>query len=84
GDAVSAARAVIQTGDYDYAWNMQVEDEILERLEKGGKGKADFILGGGCEFLALNFTDPNVEVDGERSSLKTKNPCLSDPAVRKA
>lgn len=84
GDAVSAARAVIQTGDYDYAWNMQVEDEILERLEKGGKGKADFIVGGGCEFLALNFTDPNTEVDGERSSMKTKNPCLSDPAVRKA
>jgi len=26
GDAVSAARAVIQTGEYDYAWNMQVED----------------------------------------------------------
>jgi peptide/nickel transport system substrate-binding protein len=29
GDAVSAARAVIQTGEFDYAWNMQVEDEIL-------------------------------------------------------
>ena len=26
GDAVSAARAVIQTGEYDFAWNMQVED----------------------------------------------------------
>src|SRR6478609_9043327 len=25
GDAVSAARAVIQTGEYDFAWNMQVE-----------------------------------------------------------
>ena len=29
GDAVSAARAVIQTGEYDFAWNMQVEDQIL-------------------------------------------------------
>ena len=38
GDAVSAARAVLQTGEYDFAWNMQVEDEILKRLEKGGKG----------------------------------------------
>ena len=37
GDAVSAARAVIQTGEYDYAWNMQVEDEILKRFEQGGK-----------------------------------------------
>src|SRR5713101_7921256 len=31
GDAVSAARAVLQTGEYDYAWNLQVEDEILKR-----------------------------------------------------
>ncbi|MEK7715968.1 MAG: peptide ABC transporter substrate-binding protein, partial [candidate division NC10 bacterium] len=31
GDAISAARAVIQTGEYDYAWNMQVEDDILKR-----------------------------------------------------
>ncbi|HIK45800.1 MAG TPA: peptide ABC transporter substrate-binding protein, partial [Leptolyngbyaceae cyanobacterium M65_K2018_010] len=29
GDATSAARAVLQTGEYDYAWNLQVEDEIL-------------------------------------------------------
>jgi peptide/nickel transport system substrate-binding protein len=33
GDAISAARAVIQTGEYDYAWNLQVEDDILKRLE---------------------------------------------------
>ena len=39
GDAVSAARAVLQTGEFDYAWNMQVEDEILKRLEAGGKGQ---------------------------------------------
>ena len=30
GDAVSAARAVLQTGEYDFAWNMQVEDDILQ------------------------------------------------------
>src|SRR5258708_9188673 len=84
GDAVSAARAVIQTGEYDYAWNMQVEDEILLRLEKGGKGKTVYALGCSTEFIALNFTDPNVEVDGERSSIKTKHPLFGDPAVRKA
>ena len=43
GDAVSAARAVMQTGEYDFAWNMQVEDEILKRLETGGKGHAEII-----------------------------------------
>jgi peptide/nickel transport system substrate-binding protein len=84
GDAVSAARAVLQTGEYDFGWNMQVEDEILLRLEKGGKGRVEITPGGGIEHIQLNFTDPNTEVDGERSSVKTKHPTLSDPAVREA
>jgi peptide/nickel transport system substrate-binding protein len=84
GDAVSAARAIIQTGEYDYAWNMQVEDEVLLRLEKGGKGKTIYAPGGDIEFIALNCTDPNTEIDGERSSMKTTHPLFSDKAVRKA
>jgi peptide/nickel transport system substrate-binding protein len=84
GDAVSAARAVIQTGEVDYAWNMQVEDEILRRMEQGGKGKADIVPGGDIEHIQLNSTDPWKEIDGERSSLKTKHPFLTDPAVRQA
>ena len=84
GDAVSAARAVIQTGEVDYAWNIQVEDEILKRMEQGGKGKADIVPGGNIEHIQLNNTDPWKEVAGERSSLKTKHPFLTDPAVRQA
>jgi peptide/nickel transport system substrate-binding protein len=84
GDAVSAARAVLQTGEYDFAWNMQVEDEILLRLEKGGKGKVVISETGQIEHIQVNFTDPGTEVDGERSSIKTTHPTLSDPAVREA
>jgi peptide/nickel transport system substrate-binding protein len=84
GDAVSAARAVIQTGEFDYAWNMQVEDEILKRMEQGGKGKADIVAGGNIEHIQINFTDPNKDVDGERSSVKAPHPFLTDPAVRQA
>ncbi|MBL0898250.1 MAG: peptide ABC transporter substrate-binding protein [Reyranella sp.] len=84
GDAVSAARAVLQTGEYHFAWNLQVEDEILVRMEKGGKGRVVITLGGGIEHMQLNNTDPWTEVDGERSSLKTKHPILSDRAVREA
>src|SRR6266852_2607871 len=32
----------------------------------------------------LNATDPAVEVDGERASIKTRHPLFSDPAVRQA
>jgi peptide/nickel transport system substrate-binding protein len=84
GDAVSAARAVLQTGEYDYAWNMQVEDAILKRLETGGKGAVHVVPGGNIEFIQLNSTDPSKEVDGERSSIKTTHPAFSDPAVRQA
>ena len=84
GDAVSAARAVIQTGEYDFGYLIQVEDDVLSRLEKGGKGKTIYAVGGDTEFIALNFTDPYTEIDGERSSIKTKHPLFSDPAVRKA
>ncbi len=84
GDAISAARAVIQTAEYDYAWNLQVEDEILKRLEQGGKGRADIVTGGNIEHIQLNNTDPWKDVDGERSSIKTTHPFLTDPAVRQA
>ena len=84
GDAVSAARAVLQTGEFDYAWNLQVEDEILKRLEAGGKGAVLIIDGGNIEHIQVNSTDPWTEVDGERSSIKTKHPFLTDPAVRQA
>jgi peptide/nickel transport system substrate-binding protein len=84
GDAASAARAVLQTGEYDFAWNIQVEDDILKRLEQGGKGRAEIHPTGGIEHIQCNFTDPYKEVDGERSSLKTTHATLSDPAVRQA
>ena len=84
GDAVSAARAVLQTGEFDYAWNTLVEDEILRRLEAGGKGRVAITPSGACEMLQLNTTDPWTEVDGERSSIKTAHPVFSDKAVREA
>ena len=67
GDAVSAARAVLQTGEYDFAWNMQVEDEILAAAGEGRQGHASTSSpGGNIEHIQLNTTDPWTEVDGER------------------
>jgi peptide/nickel transport system substrate-binding protein len=84
GDATSAARAVLQTGEYDLAWNLAVEDDILKRLEAAGKGKMSFYTGSDIEFVALNVTDPWNEVDGERASVKSKHPAFTDKAVRNA
>jgi peptide/nickel transport system substrate-binding protein len=84
GDAPSAARAVLQTGEFDFAWNLQVADDILKRLEQGGKGRVVLVNGGAIEHIQCNASDPSKEVDGERASLKTSHPLLSDPAVRQA
>ncbi|MGH6623899.1 MAG: peptide ABC transporter substrate-binding protein [Burkholderiaceae bacterium] len=84
GDATSAARAVLQTGEYDYAWNLQVEDEVLKRMEAGGKGRAHIVDSGDIEFMQLSVTDPWNEVDGERASIKSKHFAFSDPQVRQA
>ena len=84
GDATSAARAVLQTGEFDYAGSLLVEDEVLARIEAGGKGRVEFLSGSATTAIYLNHADPYTEVDGERSNPKTRHPLFSDPAVRRA
>jgi peptide/nickel transport system substrate-binding protein len=84
GDATSAARAVLETGEYDYAWNMQVEWPVLDHMLQGGKGALLTEGGGGVEQIYCNQTDPNKDIDGQRSSLKAPHPFLSDLKVRQA
>jgi peptide/nickel transport system substrate-binding protein len=84
GDATSAARAVLETGDYDYAWNLQVEAPVLNQMLQAGKGDLVTAPGSGVEQILFNMTDPNTEVDGERSSPKSQHPFLVDQRVRQA
>jgi peptide/nickel transport system substrate-binding protein len=84
GDPVSAARAVLQTGEYDYGWGLNMEDEILRRLEDGGKGRVVIGRTTNIDYLQLNQADPWRDVDGERASIKTTHPFLTDPGVRSA
>jgi peptide/nickel transport system substrate-binding protein len=84
GDATSAARAVLQTAEYDVGWNLAVEDEILKRLETSNKGKMSFHAGSDIEFIQLNPTDPWNEVEGERGHMKSKHPAFTDKVVRDA
>jgi peptide/nickel transport system substrate-binding protein len=84
GDATSAARAVFQTGDVDYAWNMQVEQQVLNQLSQGGKANLVTALSPNVERLLLNFADPNADSGDARAEPDTKHPFLSDLNVRKA
>jgi peptide/nickel transport system substrate-binding protein len=85
GDATSAARAVLQTGDADYAYNLQVEAPILKELEAAGQGKVVANYGALMERIIINHSDPNqTTAEGERSSVKIPHPFFSDRKVRQA
>lgn len=85
GDAVAAGRAALQTGDFDWAWNIQADPDVLNDLENNGEfGYLFQTIGVNREALYLNFSDPDTEVDGERSHKDTPHPILSDKAVREA
>jgi len=85
GDATSAARAVMETGEFDYAWNTQISPEVQEQMLAGGKGK--FVSGFGTlvERIEMNMTDPSPDLpEGERATAKHPHPILSDIRVRTA
>jgi len=76
---------VLQTGEYDYATGIAtIDDDVLQRLEQGGKGKVAIAFGGRITHVQLNQSDPWTEVDGERASVKSVHPFLTDPAVKGA
>ncbi len=85
GDAQAAARAVMETGEFDYAWNTQINPEMQTQMAAGGKGV--FVNGFGTlvERIEMNLTDPDPALpEGERSTTKHPHPFLSDPKVRQA
>jgi peptide/nickel transport system substrate-binding protein len=85
GEAASAAIAVLQTGESDYAWNLQVEPEVLAAMiTEDGPGDLEVALGTSLERIHINFSDPNKEVNGQRSEKNTPHPFFTDPAVRQA
>ena len=87
GDATAAARAVLETGEADYGWNLQIEPQTLKALEDGGKGTVVTTFAASVERLVVNFTDPDPALGDQRSEwLKGKNPhpFLTDLDVRKA
>ncbi|MCB1133607.1 MAG: peptide ABC transporter substrate-binding protein, partial [Verrucomicrobiae bacterium] len=80
----AAARGVIQLGEWDFAWNPQVSPDVLRDYENGGAGTGRFSPSPSFEGVQLNFSDPNAEVNGQRSEKNTPHPFLTDPTVRRA
>ncbi len=84
GDPASAARSVLETGEFDYAWNAQVEPEILAQMAAAGKGEVISAFGTLVERLHVNQTDPDPALGAERSTTAHPHPFLTDIDVVKA
>jgi peptide/nickel transport system substrate-binding protein len=84
GDAASAGRAVLETGEFDYAWNLQLAPDVIAEMEKGGKGVAVADFGPLLERIMLNNTNPDPALGPDERSVIRPHPFLSDPAVYKA
>jgi peptide/nickel transport system substrate-binding protein len=85
GDAEAAGRAVLETGEFDYAWNLQLAPSVIQGMVAAGKGQAISGFGTLVERIEMNLTDPSPELpEGERSTAMHPHPFLSDIRVRKA
>lgn len=88
GDAASAARSVLEVGEADYAWNLQIEPEVLRSMELAGQGKVVAAFAGNVERILINLTNPDPALGEQRSEWTADNanphPFLTDPAVRQA
>ena len=84
GDATAAARAVLETGEFDYAWNLQLAPDVLQNMQDAGKGTIVSAFGTLVERLMINLTDPNPALGDERSTTKHPHPFLVDKNVRQA
>ena len=88
GDAASAARAVLETGEFDYASNLQVEPEVLAQMAAAGKGTVVTAFGTSVERMMVNQTNDDPSLGPKKRSLyldgTNPHPFLSDPAVRRA
>ena len=84
-DPEAAARAVFQSGEVEYAWNLQVESNTLRTIAQNSQsGTLVTVFGPSVERLDLNFSNPDAALGDKRAEPDTKHPFLADKSVRRA
>ena len=97
GDAAAAARSVLETGEFDYAWNLQIDPVILGEMEAQGNGEVIAAFGTSVERLHMNQTNADPSLPPEERSVyipteegdpqsgnENPHPFLTDPRVGQA
>jgi peptide/nickel transport system substrate-binding protein len=93
GDAESAARAALETGEVDYAWNLQVAPDVLNEMQTAGLGTVVTGFASNVERILVNQTNPDPALgDAVSGGLRSvwaadgsnAHPFLTDPVVYQA
>ena len=84
GDALSATRAVLQTGEADWAWGAGGDPKVIAELEKETAGKLTKVAAITGDKVVVQFADPNTEVDGARAEPGTHHPLFQHLEARQA
>ena len=84
GDATAAGRSVMETGEFDYAWNLQLAPDVIASMQAGGLGVPVAGFGPLMERIMLNQTNPDPALGPDERSVIRPHPFLGDPAVYKA
>ena len=84
GDATAAGRAVMETGEFDYAWNLQLAPDVIAEMEAGGMGTPVAGFGPLVERIMINNTNPDPALGPDERSVVRPHPFLGDEAVYKA
>jgi peptide/nickel transport system substrate-binding protein len=85
GDATAAARSVCETGEFDYAWNLQIDPTILSGMEAQGNCNVVTAFGTSVERLHLNQTNPDPALGDMRSTVEGgPHPFLTNTVIGQA
>nr|PZN33724.1 MAG: peptide ABC transporter [Actinomycetota bacterium] len=85
GDAEAAARSVLEIGEADYAWNLQVAPDILDPMIAAGIGTVEAGFAANIEHLNLNQTNPKSDPPSEWMDGNNPHPVFhNNPQFAKA
>jgi peptide/nickel transport system substrate-binding protein len=85
GDAPGAARAAFQTGEADYAWNLQVDAAVLRPMAQASTtASLVTVYGSSVERILVNFSNPAASLGPKRGEPDQPHPFFTDKAVRRA
>jgi peptide/nickel transport system substrate-binding protein len=76
----------METGEFDYAWNLQLAPDVIAKMAEGGKGTPVAGFGPLVERIMLNNTNPDPALGPDERSVirRIRIRSWSDPAVYKA